>query len=675
VDPDFLQMFSFPLARGDAESALTEPHSIVITERLADRIFGDEDPLGKPLRFDDQLDLTVTAILEDPPANTMFQSDFLVSAEIGSPIYRRWDVKSLRTFAMLAEGADHEAVSRKIRDIFNDRVPQDVTNDYYLVPMERTHLYNLEGGGTIIYVLIFAGTAIAILLMACINFVNLSTARAEVRYKEIGVKKAIGAGRGQLATQFLGESVLLSLVALVIAVAMVEWMVPVLNATLYLRLKLDFSPTTILGLLGIALGTGVVAGSYPAFYLSSLRPLVVLRQRDSGRARSRWWIRGLSGGRTRGATLRRALVVTQFMLSVVFIICVLIIFRQVAHVRNMDVGFDPEDVVVFSMPGELASRIQVVKDELLNSPNIESITVTTSSLTRWQTSFGVDWDGKPDGYAFDVGYSEVDYDYLETFRMEMVEGRFFSREFAGDVSGAYVANEALARAMRMESPVGVEFVAAEGTPIEQRGTIIGVIRNYHTESAHKEIRPFLLGLNPTGRLMCVRFVPGTTREARSHIRETLRQFHPDANPNFWFYRDAVMGLYAAEIFTGTVIIFLAGIAILISCLGLLGLAAYLARQRTKETGIRKVLGASVRNIVALFVKETAVLVVVAVLVGSPIAYVIMRSWLERFAYRTSIGPWPFILVTVFTLAFALLTVGIQAVRAARANPVDAIRYE
>jgi hypothetical protein len=363
------------------------------------------------------------------------------------------------------------------------------------------------------------------------------------------------------------------------------------------------------------------------------------------------------------------------MLSVVFIICVLIIFRQVAHVRNMDVGFDPEDVVVFSMPGELASRIQVVKDELLNSPNIESITVTTSSLTRWQTSFGVDWDGKPDGYAFDVGYSEVDYDYLETFRMEMVEGRFFSREFAGDVSGAYVANEALARAMRMESPVGVEFVAAEGTPIEQRGTIIGVIRNYHTESAHKEIRPFLLGLNPTGRLMCVRFVPGTTREARSHIRETLRQFHPDANPNFWFYRDAVMGLYAAEIFTGTVIIFLAGIAILISCLGLLGLAAYLARQRTKETGIRKVLGASVRNIVALFVKETAVLVVVAVLVGSPIAYVIMRSWLERFAYRTSIGPWPFILVTVFTLAFALLTVGIQAVRAARANPVDAIRYE
>jgi putative ABC transport system permease protein len=229
--------------------------------------------------------------------------------------------------------------------------------------------------------------------------------------------------------------------------------------------------------------------------------------------------------------------------------------------------------------------------------------------------------------------------------------------------------------MRMESPVGVEFVAAEGTPIEQRGTIIGVIRNYHTESAHKEIRPFLLGLTRTGRMMCVRIVPGTTREAMGQIRDTLRQFHPDANPNFWFYRDAVIGLYAAEIFTGTVIIFLAGIAILISCLGLLGLAAYLARQRTKETGIRKVLGASVRNIVALFVKETAVLVVLAVLVGRPIAYVIMRSWLERFAYRTSIGPWPFILVTVFTLAFALVTVGIQAVRAARANPVDAIRYE
>jgi hypothetical protein len=606
----------------------------------------------------------------------MFRADYLVPIEIGSSIYQRWDVKSLRTFAMLAEGADHEAVSRKIRDIFNDRVPQDLTNDYYLEPLERTHLYNLDGdGGTITYVLIFAGTAIAILLMACINFVNLSTARAEVRYKEIGVKKAIGAGRGQLIVQFMGESVLLSLVALVIAIAMVEWMAPVLNAILHLRLKLDLSATTILGLLAIALGTGLVAGSYPALYLASLQPLAVLRQRESSGGRSRWWFRGLSGGRSRGASLRRTLVVAQFMVSVIFIVCVLIIFRQVAYVKNMELGFDPDNVVVFYMPGELASRIQTVKDELLKSPKIESIGVSQASLLRWETSFGIDWDGKPDGLTFDVGYNEVGYDYLETFRMEMVDGRFFSREFAGDLDGAYVANEALAKAMRMESPVGVEFVGAEGTPIEQRGTIIGVIRDYHTESAHKEIRPFLLGLTQRGRMLCVRVVPGTTREAMQQIRETLRQFHPDANPNFWFYRDAVIGLYTAEIFTGTVIIFLAGIAILISCLGLLGLAAYLARQRTKETGIRKVLGASVRNIVALFVKETAVLVVIAVLVGSPVAYIIMRSWLERFAYRTTIGPWPFILVTVFILTLALLTVGAQAVRAARANPVDAIRYE
>jgi predicted permease len=675
VDPEFLEMFTIPIARGDAEAALAEPGSIAITERLADRIFGDEDPLRKPLRFAGQLDLTVTAILEDPPANTRFRTDFLVSAETGPELYRRWDIKCLQTFAMLADGADHEAVSRKIRDIYNDRVPQDITNDYYLVPLDRIHLYGLEGGGPIVYVVIFAGVALSILLMACINFVNLSTARAEVRYKEIGVKKAIGAGRGQLAAQFLGESILLSFVALVVAVAMVEWMVPVLNAILYLRLQLDFSAATILGLLGIALGTGVVAGAYPALYLSSLRPLNVLRRRVAGRPRARWRIGGLSGGRTRGTALRRLLVVVQFTLSAVFIVSVVVIFQQVAYVRTMDVGFDPEDVVVFFMPGGLSRRAEVLKDELLKSPNIESAAVTQHSLTRWQTSFGIHWDGKPDGLAFDVGYNEVDYDYVETFRMEMVDGRFFSREFAGDASGAYVVNEALARAMRVESPVGMEFVGAEGTPIEQRGTIIGVVRNYHTESAHHEIRPFMLGLTTTGNMMCVRMAPGTARETLGHIRETLRRFQPDADPDFWFYRDAVVGLYATEIFTGTVIIVIAGIAILISCLGLFGLAAYLARQRTKETGIRKVLGASVGSIVALFLRETMLLALVAGLVGSPVAYVVMRSWLQRFAHRTDIGPWPFVMVTLLTLAIAGLTVGAQALRAARANPVDAIRYE
>jgi ABC-type lipoprotein release transport system permease subunit len=675
VDPDFLRMFTIPLLRGEAETALAEPHSIAITERLANRIFGDEDPIGKALRFGEELDLTVTAVLEDPPANTRFRTEFLVNAKIGSPIFERWDIKCLQTFVMLAEGVDHEAFNPKIRDIFNDRLLQELENDYYLVPLDRIHLYNLEGGGAIVYVMVFTGIAIAILLMACINFVNLSTARAEIRYKEIGVKKAIGAGRGQLAAQFLGESVLISLTALVIAVALVEWMVPVLNAILRLRLQLDFSLSTILGLLGIALGTGVVAGVYPALYLSSLRPLAVLRTRQAVRARPRWRIGRLLGGGTRGTALRRALVVVQFTLSAVFMICVLFIFLQVHHVKNMDVGFDPEHVVVFGLPGELVPRAEVVKNELLKSPNVESVTVSSASLMRWQTSFGIDWDGKPELPPFDVGYNEVDYDYAETFRMEMVHGRFFSREFASDTQGAFVVNEALTRAMRMENPVGLEVVGAGGSPIEQRGTIVGVIRDFHTESAHKEIRPFMLGLTKTGYRMCVRMVPGTTPDTLKHIRATLKQFQPDADPTFWFYRDAVVELYTAEIFTGTVIIIIAGIAIMISCLGLLGLAAYLARQRTKETGIRKVLGASVWNIVVLFVRETSLLVLLAGLIGIPIAYAIMRSWLERFAFRIELSVWPFILVTLITLAIALLTVGLQALRAARANPVDAIRYE
>jgi putative ABC transport system permease protein len=675
VDPDFLEMFTFPVVRGSLEMALAEPHSVAITERFANRVFGDDDPLGKSLRYEDRLDLTVTAVLADAPANTKFRMEFLIPAVNGPPVYRRWDVKCLQTFVMLAEGADPDEVSRKIRDIYNVRVSQDTKNDYYLVPMSRIHLHDLAGGGPIAYVMIFTGIAVAILLMACINFVNLATARAEIRFKEIGVKKALGARRGQLAVQFLRESVLLSLIALVLAVGMVEWMAPMLNAVLQLRLRLDFSAESVLALLGIALFTGAVAGIYPAFYLSSLKPLAVLRGRDADWAPSRWRsFGGISGG-TRGAALRRLLVLFQLTLSVAFIVCVSVIFGQVKHLSEMDVGFDPDDVVFFYLPSELTSKTAAVKRELRRLPGVESVTVSANSLTRWSASFGIDWDGRPEGLAFDVGYNEVDHDFVETLRMEMVRGRFFSREHATDASDAFVVNEALVRAAGIEDAVGLEFVAAEGSPMERRGTIVGVVRDYHTESARREIRPFMLGLTENGNIMCVRISPGQTGETLGKIRSTLRSIQEDADPGFWFYEHAIARVYAAEIVTGTVIVFITVVAVSISCLGLLGLAAFMARRRTKEIGIRKVLGASVGSIAALFLRETMVLVAAACVLGSTIAYLIMKVWLEGFAFRMNFGIWPFALATLITVLLAGATVGGQAARAAGANPSDAIRYE
>jgi hypothetical protein len=467
----------------------------------------------------------------------------------------------------------------------------------------------------------------------------------------------------QLAGQFLGESVLLSFLALLFSVVLLEWMIPLVNSTLALRLRLDFSWQTVLTLMTVALMTGLVSGSYPAVYLSSLKPIAVLGRQRPG-----------SGSRG-GLAMRRILVVAQFAITVVFIVGVVIIFKQLNHVRTMDMGFEKESVVLFNLPGELVPRAQMVKGELLKHPNIESVTVSRGSLVDWNTSFGIDWEGKLPGQVFDVGYNRVDHDYLETFRMEMAEGRFFSKEFPSDLSGTFVVNEALVAAMGVEDPVGRTVVAARGTSMEQAGTIIGVIKNYHTETAHKEIRPFMLELSETGYLMCARIGREDVSGTLGFIKTTIKEIVPDAGVYTRFFDEELSSRYQVELLTGSVIVFIAVIAIVISCLGLFGLTAYTARRRTREIGIRKVLGASVPSILGLFAREIVLLVLVAGALGCTASYFVMRRWLENFAFRTALDFWSFGSVIVFLLAVALATVFLQAMRAAMANPVDAIRQE
>jgi putative ABC transport system permease protein len=675
IDPTFFEMFSFSFIQGEQKTTFVDPHSIVITESLAKRIFGDEDPIGKILDVRHMGGLSVTGLLKDVPANTELEFEFLVPCEIGSDVYNKWDIKSLKTYAMLRKDSDFREVSLKIRDAYNIHNPHDINNNQYLVPLRDTHLYDLSGGGRYIYTIIFSLMAAAILLIACMNFMNLSTARSEKRIKEIGVKKVFGASRKQLIFQTLGESLVLSLIALFLALIVAELTLPVINSIIRTSFGIDYSGTVIFGILGIALMTGIASGSYPAFFLSSFRPVAVLGRHTPTMRISRGWFGKILGGSSRGSSFRRFLVIAQFAVSIMLIIVVIVIYRQLHYVKNMDMGFDKDQIALFYMPGELVPKTATVKNELKKHSNIQSVTVSSNSLTRWQTSFGISWEGKQPDQIFDVGFNKVDYDFVETFGLQMVEGRFFSQQYPSDASEAYVVNEAAVKAMRVSDPVGRKITIAPGSSWEKQGVIIGVVKDFNTESAHKEIRPFMIGLTETGGIMCVRIgsedIVGTVRFMKSKVSEIV----PNASIRCLFFNQILGNLYQMEFLTGTVVIYITILAIFISSLGLFGLAAYTAEQRTKEIGIRKVLGASIASVMRLLSKEYLVLVMIANIIAWPVAYYSMSRWLQNFAFRIDLDWITFALAGFLALVIALLTVSSQAARAASANPVISLRHE
>ena len=666
ADPDFFEIFSFPFVAGSPDAALIDPSSIVIIESLAQKLFGKTNVLGETVREEGGSVFMVTGVVADPPPNTKLTFEFLVPAETGGEIFNQWDIKCLQTYVKLAAGADPKQVSAGIRDVYNDHNPGAYPNDYYLSPVKDQHLHDLSGGGRIVYILVFSALAVAVLLIACINFMNLATARAELRFKEIGVKKTIGATRGELALQFLGESLLISMVAFVLAVVLVEWTLPFLADLVRMPLQLNMVWSNLPGLLAIALATGVIAGSYPAFYLSSLQPLAVLSSRRPGRTVTSHF---------RAAMIRKALVVIQFSVSIIFLVAIVVIIRQLGYLRDMDLGYDRDRLAVVTLPRPLVSKAEIVKTELLQHASISTASVSRQTVARWSSSFGIDWPGKLADQVFDVGYNEIDHDFLETFGLEMRAGRFFSREFSTDLRGSCVVNQALVRAMGVTDPVGLEITIAPDSSIESKATIIGVIQDFNTESAHSQVRPFLMRLTSTGSYLWLRVSGHNLGTTLGSIRTTVKELAPDSYVGCRMLNDDLGGLYTIEKLTGLVIALITSLAVFISCLGLLGLTAFTAEQRTKEIGIRKVLGAEVRDILQLLMREVVILVAIAGLIACPIAYLVMSRWLETFAFRTTVSLQVLFAATIAVLVLALLTVFRQARRAAVINPIDAIRYE
>ncbi|MEM1041804.1 MAG: ABC transporter permease [Bacteroidota bacterium] len=671
ADSSFFEMFSFPLLAGDPATALDRPDGIVLSERAASVLFPDRSPdgvIGQTVRVDDRRDFQVTGVAAEVPAYSSLQFDWVLPSR---DYYERnawvdhWGNSGLQLHVRLTPGADRDAVNAKIERIIPDNFEGGEGNTLFLQPFGEQHLYNQfedgeQAGGRIEYVRIFGVVALFLLLIACINFTNLATARSAQRAREIGVRKTLGASRGKLVGQFLAEAVLTALGALALAAAVVAVLLPLFSEVAGKEVTLGSVGTGMwLGFVGLAVGAGLLAGAYPALVLSGFDPAGVLRG---------------SGGTTHGsALLRKSLVVFQFAASILLIVGTFVVYQQIDFIQTKNLGLDRANVVSMRLEGGAHEQYDAFRRELLARPGIVSVSVSNSEPFRIGSSTtDPEWDGKAPESKPLFHVLQTHYGFPETMRMEMAAGRTFSRSFGAD-SANFVVNEAAARVMGMETPVG-ERLSMWG----RDGQIVGLVKDFHMASLYDPIEPTILLLDQSLenlQLLAVRTAPGQTEEAIAALRETFAAFSPGV-PFDYAFMDATYGeMYESEQRIGTLANLFAAVAAFIACLGLFGLAAYAAERRRKEVGVRKVLGASVANLVGLLSREFVALVLVACLVALPLAWLGARAWLSDFTFHVDLGAWPFVFAGTAALVLAALTVGVQAYRAAAADPVRALRNE
>ena len=659
VSSDFFQMFSFNLNKGDLQTVLNSPNSIVLSKSLAQKIFGQINPVGKTLKLNDQSGLVVSGVFSDIPKTSSLQFDFLIPL-LNAPDYMKmWDRKSVNTFVLLQKNASFDEVNKKIYNVMNEHNPE-WKNVLYLFPVTKSHLYEPGGTGKIIYLYIFSLFGILVLIVACINFMNLSTARSEKRMKEIGIKKTVGSSRIELIKQFMTETLFFSFMSLLIGIFLVELILPTLNSMLGTNMTIDYSAKMILSLLGITLLTGLIAGSYPAIYLSSFNPMSILNKR-------------ISKGENRSFTLRRILVIAQFSFSIFVITCVLLISEQLDFVQSKNLGFNKEQVLMISASGALWKNVSVVKEELLKYPSIQNATVSATNLTDF-TGAGsgpIDWEGKNSTKILEAGFNFVDEDFAKTFQIKMSKGRFFSKDYPTDMSEAFVVNESTVKAMGIKDPLNKTLTTWFG----RKGKIIGVINDFNTESLRSELSPVVLMPTKAANYLFLRISSKDISRTIKLIENKIKEIVPDDPFEYSFLDKEIDKLYKTEQTTGKLSTFIAIIAILISCLGLLGLVSFSSERRTKEIGIRKVLGASVTDVLVALTKDFTKWVLIANFIAWPIAWYAINMWLQNFAYRIEISWWTFLFSGGIALIIALTTVSIQAIKAATANPVKSLRYE
>jgi ABC-type antimicrobial peptide transport system permease subunit len=679
ADSHFFEIFSFPFLKGTPESALEGPSSVVITEKTARKYFGDGEAFGNSIQmllFGAKIPVSITGVIKDIPSNSHIDCDIFVTfhtwSNFGIDLENLgWENQMASSYILTRDNSDVEDLASKITACeIRNRPDDDLEKLFYsLLPLKNIHLQakNIKffaTTGNSKYVYIFTVIAFIILLIACVNYTNLSVALSLKRAKEIGVRKVVGANRSTLIKQLLGETIVLSFLALLLAVLLARLLIPTFNRLSGKSLTIQFFDIRFLiGAVLIAFLTGILSGYYPALFLSSFQPAKILKAK--------------SGFALKGMALRKGLVVFQFSLSIILIISTIVVFNQLLFIKNSDIGYDRDHILCARIAGDMSGTYDVLKNELLKNPDILGVCRTEPLDANIITNTdSVKWRGKEEDKTQYFRVLRADYDLVSTYGIKMEAGRFYSREFPADAEGSYVINKAAAKAMGLESPVGEEI-----SLWDRKGSIIGVVSDFHFGSFHQSIEPLLMILpsekfhNIYLRLLSVRFRSGTLKSSTKYVADKWKAIIPDMPYDYYFLNDALNTQYRAEQRMGMLFRYFTILAIFIACLGLYGLTSISAEQKIKEIGIRKVLGASASNITVMLSKEFMKWVVLANFIAWPVAWYAMNKWLQNFAYRIHTGWGTFCLAGALALGIALFTVSFQAFRAATANPVDSLRYE
>lgn len=673
VDNDFFKVFTIHFISGSPESVLETEDAIVLTQETAEKYFPNQNAIGQIIERNDGKTFRVTGVVESFPAQSHFHFDFLAPLKILPIIEQRkdqWGSATVYTYVSLHRGSDAQELDRKFQTFVNENILEDEFraggnfSGYPLQPMLDIHLKSnlemeLESNGNISYVYLFSIIAFIILLLACINFINLATARSLMRAREVGVRKVLGSQRYQLIRQFFAESFLYVLLAVATAVILAGLVLPVFNNFAGKALQLDLlgSPTAVLILAGLTLLVTFLSGSFPALFLSSFSPLQVLRG-SVLKIDGRDW-------------LRKGLVVTQFCISTGLIIGTLVVWRQLDFLQNERLGFDREQVLVINRANALGESFNTFVDQVRAIPQVKKASAVQNLPGKGYDS-SLFYPEQPSNYKeTSLSYTFVDNQFLDALKIDLVEGRNFSSELASD-SSAFIINETAAKALGWDNPIGKQL--DYGNFI--KGPVIGVAKDFHYESLHHEIKPLIM-MHTRWRsaFIAVRLQPGNMNQSIAAMEHIWKQFVPASPFEYTFLDENYRELYEKEQRMGQIFIVFSALAIFIACLGLLGLSAYIAAQRTKEIGIRKVLGASVTGIAAMLSKDFIKLVLIAAVIAFPLSWWGMSKWLEDFAYRTQISWWIFAIAGTAAVLIALITVSFQAIRAAMADPVDSLKTE
>ena len=668
VDPEIFGLFSFPLISGDPDTVLTDPYSLVISEKMAKKYFGEANPVGKILNIENRRDFRITGVLKDVPANSHLQFDFLAPfTDFVSRNLNEWGMSNYYTYALLAKGFSLDEFDRKIPDFVEKYRGKDTRYvykvRYVLQSITRIHLHShirleISPNSDIKNIVIFAFVALFILLIACFNYLNLSTARYALRAKEVGMRKVIGARRAQIISQFMGETLMLSLISVILTLVLIELFLPLFNSIAGNELKSDYfeNPAVLVFLVGIVVVVNLISGIYPALKISTFQP-----------------VRALKGGFQDGARtpmMRRILVISQFSISGLFLIATVVFFRQLNYVKNAELGFGKEHVVMIPIKEvEILKKRDTLKQEFQKNPDVLSVCLTSFFPGRkmWYQSYW--YEGVQEG-GDKIHWIAVDPDFLDTFQIELLAGRNFGKDFLTDKQNVYLLNEAAVKKIGWANPLGKQF------EIIGKGPVVGVVKDFHFFSLHQKIEPLALLIYPEGyEFFSVRIRPDSMPRTLAFLGDTWKIFAEEQPFEYSFLDQDYDKLYRTEsrltkIFSSIVLL-----SVFVACLGLFGLASFTIERRTKEIGIRKVLGASATNLYFVLSKEFAYCVLIANLISWPLGYFFMTRWLRNFAYRIDIGLSPFLLSAFLALLIGLLTISYQTIKTALANPAEVLRYE